>query len=219
MRVVLFGATGMVGQGVLRECLLDADVEGVVAVGRSGVGRQDLKLRELLHDDFLDFSRVEDRLSGFDACFFCLGVSSSGMSEEHYQRVTYGFTIAAAQVLARLNPRMTFIYVSGAGADSSERGSSMWARVRGKTENELLRMPFEGVYVFRPAVIVPLHGVQSKTKLYRALYTILAPLLPLLKGRFPKYVTTTEQIGRAMLKVARRGWPKRVLETADINEV
>ncbi|MGP0074232.1 MAG: NAD-dependent epimerase/dehydratase family protein [Bryobacteraceae bacterium] len=217
MRVLLFGATGMVGQGALRECLLDADVESVVAVGRSGTGQHDLKLRELLHDDFLDFSRVEDQLSGFDACFFCLGVSSSGMSEERYQRITYGFTIAAAQTLARVNPKMTFIYVSGAGADSSERGGSMWARVRGKTENELLRMQFHGVYVFRPGLIVPLHGIQSRTKLYRVFYTILRPLLPLLEARFPKYVTTTEQIGRAMLQAARNEWPKRVLETADIN--
>jgi uncharacterized protein YbjT (DUF2867 family) len=219
MRVLLFGSTGMVGQGVLRECLLDPSVESVVAVGRTGTGQHHLKLRELLHDDFLDFSGVEDQLSGFEACFFCLGVSSSGMTEERYQRVTYGFTIAAARVQVRLNPKMTFIYVSGAGADSSERGGSMWARVRGKTENELLRMPFEGVYVFRPAAIVPLHGVRSKTKLYRVLYTILAPLLPLLEARFPRYVTTTEQIGRAMLKIARNGWRKRVLETADINEV
>jgi uncharacterized protein YbjT (DUF2867 family) len=219
MRVLLFGSTGMVGQGVLRECLLDPSVESVVAVGRTGTGQHHLKLRELLHDDFLDFSGVEDQFSGFEACFFCLGVSSSGMTEERYQRVTYGFTIAAARVQVRLNPKMTFIYVSGAGADSSERGGSMWARVRGKTENELLRMPFEGVYVFRPAAIVPLHGVRSKTKLYRVLYTILAPLLPLLEARFPRYVTTTEQIGRAMLKIARNGWRKRVLETADINEV
>jgi uncharacterized protein YbjT (DUF2867 family) len=218
MRVLLFGATGMVGQGVLRECLLDADVESIVAVGRSASGQHDPKLRDLVHDDFLDFSRIEDRLAGFDACFFCLGVSSGGMSEESYQRVTFGFTLAAARTLAPLNPKMTFIYVSGAGTDSSERGRSMWARVKGKTENELLRLPFHA-YLFRPGLIVPLHGIQSKTKLYRLFYMILGPLLPLLNGRFPKYVTTTEQIGRAMLRVARSGWPKRVLETVDINEV
>jgi hypothetical protein len=209
----------MIGQGVLRECLLDPEVESVVGIGRSAGGRQHPKLRELVHDDFLELSPIEDELSGFDACFFCLGVSSAGMSEERYQRITYGFTMAAARVLARLNRNMTFIYVSGAGTDSSERGRSMWARVKGKTENELLRLPFHAAYMFRPGAIVPLHGIQSKTRVYRALYTLLGPLLPLLNARFPKYVTTTEQIGRAMLKVARHGWPKRVLETSEINEV
>jgi uncharacterized protein YbjT (DUF2867 family) len=219
MRVVLFGASGMVGQGVLRECLLARNVESVVAVGRGVTGQHHPKLREIVHSNFLDFSAIEDQLSGFDACFFCLGMSSAGMTEENYQRITYGFTIAAAQVLARLNPNMTFIYVSGAGTDSSEHGRSMWARVKGKTENELLRMPFRAAYMFRPGVIVPLHGVQSKTKLYRFFYTLLGPLLPILNGRFPKYVTTTEQIGRAMLKVASDGSPKRVLESSDINEI
>jgi uncharacterized protein YbjT (DUF2867 family) len=218
MRVLLFGASGMVGQGVLRECLLDPDVESVVTVARSRTGQQHLKLRELQHKDFLDYSRIESQLSGFDACFFCLGVSAAGVSEENYRRMTYGFTLAAAQVLAGLNPNMTFIYVSGTGTDSTERGRSMWARVKGKTENDLLRLPFHG-YMFRPGVIVPLHGIQSRTKLYRVFYKLLGPVLPLLNARFPQYVTTTEQIGRAMLKVAKRGWPKRVLETPDINSV
>jgi uncharacterized protein YbjT (DUF2867 family) len=219
MKVLLFGATGMVGQGVLRECLLDADVESAVSIGRGVTGQKHPKLRELRHDNFLDFSAIEDHLSGFDACFFCLGVSSAGMSEEQYQRITYGFTMAAARVLAKLNPSMTFIYVSGMGTDSSERGRSMWARVKGKTENELLRLPFRAAYMFRPGAIVALHGIQSRTKLYRILYVPLSPLLPLLYKLFPKYVTTTEQLGRAMLKVAKHGWPKPVLETADINNV
>jgi uncharacterized protein YbjT (DUF2867 family) len=218
MQVVMFGATGMVGQGVLRECLVDPDVESVVAVGRGATGHYHPKLLELEHSDFLDFSAIENQLQGFDACFFCLGVSSAGMSEENYERVTYGFTIAAARALVKLNPKMTFIYVSGAGTDSTERGSSMWARVKGKTENELLRMPFRAAYMFRPGVIVPLHGIRSKTGVYRVFYILLGPVLPLLKGRFPKYVTTTEQIGLAMLKVAKQGWPKPVLETSDINQ-
>lgn len=218
MRVLLFGATGMVGQGVLRECLLDPNVESVVSIGRSVTGQHHPKLHEIAHGDFLDFSAIEDQLSGFDACFFCLGISSAGITEENYQRITYGFTIAAARVLARLNPGMTFIYISGAGTDSSEHGRSMWARVKGKTENELLRMPFRAAYMFRPGLIVPLHGVQSKTGWYRAFYALLGPLLPMLNARFPKYVTTTEQIGRAMLKVASVGGPKRVLETSDINQ-
>ena len=218
MKVLLFGATGMVGQGVLRECLLDPDVEGVVAIGRGVTGQQHPKLRELQHNNFLDFSAIEDQLSGFDACFFCLGVSSAGLTEEQYERVTYGFTLAAARVLARLNPGMTFIYVSGMGTDSSESGRVMWARVKGKTENELLRLPFLAAYMFRPGAIVPLHGVKSKTKLYRVFYVLLGPLLPILNALFPKYVTTTEKIGRAMLNVAKRGWPKPVLENYDINK-
>lgn len=217
MKVLLFGATGMVGQGVLRECLLAPDVESVVSIGRGATGQRHPKLRELLHNDFLDFSAIQGQLSGFDACFFCLGVSSAGMSEEQYTRVTYGFTIAAARALAKLNSNMTFIYVSGMGTDSSERGRSMWARVKGKTENELLRLPFRAAYMFRPGAIVALHGIQSRTRLYRILYVPLSPLLPLLYKLFPKYVTTTERIGRAMLKVARQGYPKPVLETADIN--
>jgi uncharacterized protein YbjT (DUF2867 family) len=218
MRVLVFGATGMVGQGVLRECLLDPEVESVVAVLRNATGQQHPKLCELPHGDFLDFSPIENQLSGFDACFFCLGISSTGMTEENYQRITYGFTLAVALVLVKLNPNMTFIYISGAGADSSERGRSMWSRVRGKTENQLLRLPFHAAYIFRPALIIPLHGIQSKTALYRVFYKLLGPLLPALRGRFPKYVTTTEQIGRAMLKIAK-GWPKPILETSDINEV
>lgn len=209
----------MVGQGVLRECLIDPDVESVMSVGRGATGHYHPKLLELLHSDFLDFSAIENQLQGFDACFFCLGVSSAGMNEENYERVTYGFTIAAARALVKLNPKMTFIYVSGAGTDSTERGSSMWARVKGKTENELLRLPFRAAYMFRPGLIVPLHGIRSKTRVYRVFYMLLGPLLPWLQGRFPKYVTTTEQIGRAMLKVAKHGWPKPVLETSDINEV
>ncbi len=141
------------------------------------------------------------------------------MTEERYTRVTYDITLAAARTLVRVNPNMTFIYVSGMGTDSSERGRSMWARVKGKTENDLLRLPFKTAYMFRPAVIVPLHGVKSKTKVYRVFYAVLGPLLPLVKGRFPKYVTTTEQIGRAMIKVAEDGWLKPVLENSDINAV
>jgi hypothetical protein len=209
----------MVGQGVLRECLLDDGVDSVLSVGRSAIGRQHRKLLELLHENFLDYSDVEDRLAGFDACFFCLGVSSAGMSEERYTRVTYDIALAAARTLARLNPGMTFIYVSGMGTNGSEHGGSMWARVKGKTENDLLKLPFKAAYMFRPAVIVPLHGIKSKTMVYRIFYVALAPLLPLLKGRFPKYVTTTEQVGRAMIKIATDGWPKPVLENSEINSV
>ena len=219
MRVVLFGGTGMVGQGVLRECLLDPDVESVLSVGRTATGQQHVKLRELVHRDFLDFSPIESELSGFDACFFCLGVSSAGMQEDDYRRITYDFTMAAARTLARLNPGMTFVYVSGMGTDSSERGRTMWARVKGQTENALLRMPFRAAYMFRPGVIVPLHGIKSRTALYRIPYMLMAPLLPLLEAAFPKYVTTTERLGRAMIHVAKQGAAKAVLESSGINAV
>lgn len=216
MKVLLFGATGMVGQGVLRECLRDPDVDEVLAIGRSPTGQTHPKLRELVHPDLLDLSAVESRLSGFDACFFCLGVSSAGMKEQDYRRVTYDITPSVAQTLARLNPGMTFIYVSGAGTDSSERERSMWARVKGQTENALLRLPLKAV-MFRPAGIIPLHGITSKTRLYRVAYALTRPFWSVLLRAFPQFVTTTEQVGRAMLQVASRGSPKPVLETRDIN--
>ena len=215
MNVILFGATGMIGQGVLRECLLDPDVRSVLAIGRSASGRRHEKLRKLVHKDLLNFSAIENELRGFDACFFCLGVTSAGMSEADYTRVTYGITVAAAETLCRLNPDMTFVFVSGAGADSTEQGRLMWARVKGKTENAILRMPFKSSYVFRPGVVQPMHGERSRTTAYRVLYSVTKPLLPLLKRILP--VVTTEQFGRAMLIVVRQGAPKRVLESADIN--
>jgi uncharacterized protein YbjT (DUF2867 family) len=216
LKVILFGATGMVGQGVLRECLLDPEVGQVLSIGRSATGQAHPKLRELVHPDLLDLAAVEPRLCGFDACFFCLGVSSAGMKENDYRRVTFDITLATARTLARLNPTLTFIYVSGAGTDSSERGRSMWARVKGETENALLRLPFKAI-MFRPAGIVPLHGIVSKTRLYRVAYALTRPLWSVLLGAFPQYVTTTEQIGRAMIRVAKQGASRRVFETRDIN--
>jgi len=217
MKVVLFGATGMVGQGALRECLLDPGVERVLAVVRHPTGPKDEKLRELAARDFTDFSAVEGELSGYDACFFCLGVSSAGLTEDAYRRVTHDITLAAARTLARLNPGMTFIFVSGAGADSTGRGRVMWARVKGETENEVLRLPFNAAYVFRPAFIQPLHGITSRTKLYRMAYAVIGPLYPVFKALAPRYVTTTERIGRAMIRVARHGASKPVLESRDID--
>jgi uncharacterized protein YbjT (DUF2867 family) len=219
MKVMLFGATGMVGQGVLRECLRDPDVERVLAVGRSPTGQQDAKLDELIHDNFLDYSAVESRLSGYDACFFCLGVTSVGLTEERYRHLTYDITMAAATTLAKLNPQMVFVYVTGRGTDSTEQGRLMWARVKGKTENDLLKLPFKAAYMFRPAGIQPLHGVRSKTAWYQAAYTVAAPLLTLLNRIAPNYMTTTEQVGRAMIAVARNGYPKPVLESEDINRL
>jgi uncharacterized protein YbjT (DUF2867 family) len=217
MKVILFGATGMVGQGVLRECLLGNDVDNVLAIGRSTAGQQHPKLQEIVRADLFDLSPIESRLSGFDACFFCLGVSAAGMSEQDYRRVTYELTISVAKTLVRLNPTMTFIYVSGAGTDSTERSRMMWARVKGKTENDLLKMPFRAAYMFRPGYIQPLHGIRTKTKWYGALYAVMGPLYPIWKRLLPKYVTTTECVGRAMLNVVRHGAPKRFLENQDIN--
>jgi len=219
MKVILFGATGMVGQGVLRECLLDADVESVLVVGRSPTGQRNAKLREIVHDDFLDYSAIETELKGYDACFFCLGVSSVGMNEERYRHLTYDITLAAARTLVRLNPQMVFVYVTGRGTDSSEKGSLMWARVKGKTENDLLKLPFKAAYMFRPAAIQPLHGIRSKTSWVQAIYVATAPLLSLLNRVAPKYMTTTEQVGRAMIKVARDGFVRPVLESEDINSL
>jgi uncharacterized protein YbjT (DUF2867 family) len=219
MKVLLFGATGMVGQGVLRECLLATDVQQVQTIGRTATGVQHPKLRDVVHQDLWHCAEITSVLSGFDACFFCLGVSSSGMTEEKYERITYELTLAAAEVLSQLNPQMTFIYVSGAGTDSTEQGRSMWARIKGKTENALLRLPFAAAYMFRPGLIQPVHGARSKTAAYRVIYTLMKPLLPPLRWLFPDYVLSTEEIGRAMLTVARSGYSKRVLETRDIRAV
>ena len=205
----------MIGQGVLRECLLASDVNRVLTIGRSASGVQNAKLQDLVHADLWNYSAIEEQLRGFDACFFCLGVTSAGMSEADYARVTYGITVAAAETLCRLNPDMTFVFVSGAGADSTEQGRLMWARVKGKTENAILRMPFKSSYVFRPGVVQPMHGERSRTTAYRVLYSVTKPLLPLLKRLLP--VVTTEQFGRAMLIVARQGAPKRVLESSDLS--
>lgn len=217
MKVILFGATGMVGQGVLRECLLAGDVDSVLAIVRTATGQQHAKLQEIVRTDLVDLSPIENRLAGFDACFFCLGVSAAGMSEQDYRRITYELTVTVAEALARLNPAMTFIYVSGAGTDSTERSRMMWARVKGRTENDLLKMPFRAAYMFRPGYIQPLHGIRTKTKWYGALYAVMGPLYPIWKRLLPKYVTTTECVGRAMLNVVRHGTPKRFLENQDIN--
>jgi uncharacterized protein YbjT (DUF2867 family) len=216
MNVILFGATGMVGQGVLRECLLDPDVHQILSIVRTPPGQEHAKLRELVHTDFFDYSAIESQLTGYDACFFSLGISSAGMDEAKYKHLTYDLTLATANILARLNPNMTFLYVSGAGTDSTGRGRIMWARIKGKTENDLLKLPFRAAYMFRPGFIQPLHGIRSKTKLYQFLYTALNPILPLLKSAFPKFITTTEELGRAMINVAKHGYPKPILEVPDI---
>ena len=216
MKVILFGATGMVGQGALRECLLDPGVTEVLIVGRTATGRTHAKIRELVHKDLYDLSPIAPQLAGYDACFFCLGVSSVGMSESDYTKVTHDLTLAVAQVLAQQNPQMVFLYISGTGTDSTERGETMWARVKGRTENELLREPFRAAYMLRPGYIQPMHGVKSKTPLYRVFYVVLSWLYPVIRLVARKYAITTEDLGRAMIKIAKSGAPKRVLENSDI---
>jgi uncharacterized protein YbjT (DUF2867 family) len=198
----------MVGQGVLRECLRDPGVTEVFAVGRSTTGQQHAKLHEVVHKDFTDFSTLQ---LDADACFWCLGVTSVGMNEADYTRITHDFTIAAAKALVR--PTMTFIFVSGTGAD----GNAMWARVKRKTEVALFAMPFEQVFVFRPGIIQPMHGIRSRTRLYNILYPVVYPLLLIAKLIKPASVTTTERVGQAMLHVARNGFPRKILENPDIN--
>jgi uncharacterized protein YbjT (DUF2867 family) len=216
MKVVLFGATGMIGSGVLLECLRDPRVEKVLVVGRSRVERADPKLTQLVHGDFLRYDGIRAQLAGYDACFFCLGVSAVGMSEADYHRMTYEITIAAAEALFAVDPELTFCYVSGASTDSTEKGRMMWARVKGKTENRLLAMSPKS-YMFRPGFIVPIEGVRSKTRIYALIYDITRPLYPVLKRLFPNSVSTSDGLGRAMIAVADRGHPKRILEIPDIN--
>ncbi len=216
MKVLLFGATGMVGDGVLHECLLADDVTSVLALSRSSLPLSHPKLRELRRTDFHDFSDLEEELAGVDACFFCLGVSVSGLTEDRYRELTFDLTLAAAEALARVRPGATFCYVSGEGTDSTERGRVMWARVKGETENALLALPLEG-YMFRPGFIRPRRGVRSKTPLYRITYGVLGPLFPLLRRLAPTHVTTSENVGRAMIAVAREGYRERILENPDIN--
>jgi uncharacterized protein YbjT (DUF2867 family) len=214
MKVILFGATGMVGQGVLRECLRDETVDNVLVIGRNSIGRTHPKLRELRRPDMFDFGGVTVELQGYDACFFCLGVSSAGLNEADYTRLTFNLTLGWAKVLAGINPSMTFVYVSGAGTG----GKSMWAQVKGRTENALLEL-FPKSYMFRIGALRAMHGERSKTRWTRILYSVSRPLWPLLQAIAPGTLITTEELGRAMVHVARAGAPKRVLENRDLRVI
>lgn len=206
----------MIGQGVLQECLLAPSVAQVLSLGRRPSGARHPKLRDLVVPD-LELAPYSAELTGFDACFYCLGVSSAGMAEAEYRRVTRDLTLRVAEFLSQRNPAMTFIYVSGAGTDASERGRVMWARVKGETENALLRLPFRQAFMFRPGLIEPLRGIRSRSRTYRIAYAVLKPLFPILHRLFPRDITTTERMGRAMLAAARQGAPRQVLESRDIN--
>jgi uncharacterized protein YbjT (DUF2867 family) len=219
LKVVLFGATGMVGGAALLECLDDARVTAVLSVSRRSCGVRHPKLTEALADDLFRLDAVRPELAGADACFFCLGVSAVGLSEASYTRMTHDLTLSVARDLLAAGARPVFCYVSGAGTDSTGRGRSMWARVKGRTENDLLAMPFRAAYMFRPGFIQPLRGVRSRTPLYQAFYTVLAPLASVLPRLLPGLATTSVALGRAMIRVAAEGYPRPILESRDINAI
>ncbi|HLP18098.1 MAG TPA: NAD-dependent epimerase/dehydratase family protein [Bacteroidota bacterium] len=215
IRAIITGSTGMVGEGVLHECLLHPDVEAVTAINRRPCGVTHVKLREIIHPDFSDFSAIGDQLANYNAAFLCMGVSSVGMKEAEYRRITYEYTMALAHTLARLTPELTITYVSGVGTDSTEQGRSMWARVKGKTENDLLALPVKQAYMFRPGYIQPTPGLKKAYTIYK----VIDPLYPLLKMVMPKYICTLQDIGLAMINAVRFGYPKAILEVPDIREL
>jgi uncharacterized protein YbjT (DUF2867 family) len=215
VNAIVTGATGMVGEGVLHECLLHPEVESVLVIGRKPCGVSHPKLKEIIHPDFFDLSAIESRLSGYNACFFCLGVSSLGMKEPEYTKISYTLTMNVAQTLSRLNPEMTFCYISGSGTDSTEKGKIMWAWVKGKTENDLLKLPFRAAYNFRPAFMLPTRGLKNALSFYKYvtwLYPVVHPL-------FPAYFGTLKDLGLAMINSVIHGAGKPVLEARDIAEL
>ena len=216
MKVIITGATGMVGKGVLLECLDHNNVEEALVIGRNPIGMNHPKLKEIIHKDFSDFSGIADQLENLDGCFFCMGISSIGLKEAEYKKVTYDYTIALARELIKLNPEMTFNYVSGEGTDSTEKGKIMWARVKGKTENELLNMGFRQAFMFRPGAIIPLRGIKSRTKAYQFMYDYFMWLVKLLKALAPNSVVNTTQVGLAMINSVQHGYTKSILKPKDI---
>ena len=215
IKTIITGSTGMVGEGVLYQCLKHPNVESVLVINRNPCGVKHDKLKEIIHKDFFDLSQIESQLSGYNACFFCAGVSSIGKKEEEYKRITYDLTMNFAKTLLKLNPEMVFTYISGVGTDSTEKGKSMWARVKGKTENDLLKLPFKAAYMFRPGYIHPTKGLKNTYKIYK----VLAPFYPIWKILFPKYIVTLEEIGKAMINVVLKGSEKKILECVDIRKI
>ncbi len=216
-KVIITGASGMVGKGVLLECLDHPSIDTVLVLGRTSTGIKHPKLMELLHTDFTDYTEVSEKLKGYDACYFCLGVSAGGMKESDYRKITYDYTLTLGKTLFELNPDIAFIYVSGQGTDSSEKGRMMWARVKGKTENDLLALGFKQAFMFRPGIILPLRGIKSKTPSYQFFYTYLGWLFKLVKVLSPDSVNDTTQIGLAMINATLHGFDKNVIGTKDIN--
>jgi len=217
MKVIITGTTGMVGKGVLLECIDNSSVKEILIINRNSLGVSNPKVKELIHKDFNDFSVIKNQLKGYDACFHCMGISSAGISKEKYYEITYSMTEALASILYDLNLDMVFNYVSGAGTDSTEKSNIMWARVKGKTENMILNMGFKDAYMFRPGAILPERGIKSKTKLYNAAYIVLKPFFPLMKRM--KSVTSTSNIGQAMINSVVKSQNLKHLEGAEINEL
>jgi uncharacterized protein YbjT (DUF2867 family) len=215
IKAIVLGATGMVGEGVLHECLKHPDVESILVINRRSCGIEHEKLTEIIHPDFFDLSSIEKSLSRYNACYFCMGVSAMGMKEAEYRHLTYDLTMNFARTLLKLNPEMTFCYVSGAGTDSSESGRSMWARVKGKTENDLMKLPFKATYMFRPGYIQPTKGLKKAYKIYK----VLSPFYPVWKTFFPKYVCTLEQLGVAMIQTLKTPPKMQILENRDISKL
>jgi nucleoside-diphosphate-sugar epimerase len=215
INAIITGTTGMVGEGVLHECLNHPEVESVLVINRRSINVQHPKLKEIIHSDFSDFNSIENELSGYNAAYLCMGVSSVGMKEDKYRYLTYDLTMALARPLAKLNPDITITYVSGAATDSTEKGRSMWARVKGKTENDLLNLPVKQAYMFRPALITPTKGLKNT---YTA-YKVMKPMLPVFRFLFPNYVSSLRELGLAMINVTMNGYDKKVLEVKDIVKV
>ena len=216
MKVILTGATGMVGKGVLLECLDHEDVNEVLSIGRKSLEMNHPKLKELLHTDFSEFASVAEQLKGYNACYACMGVSAAGMSEAEYTKMTYGFTMTLANELLKINPEMTFIYVSGQGTDSTEKGRQMWARVKGKTENDIFKLGFKQAFTFRPGAIIPLRGIEPSSKMYRVLINNLTWLIKAIKKMAPNAVVNTTQIGLAMINATIFGYEKQIIIPADM---
>ncbi|WP_420577255.1 NAD-dependent epimerase/dehydratase family protein [Ekhidna sp.] len=219
MNVIITGATGMVGKGVLLECLDHPEVEKVLSIGRSEVELNHPKLVQLIHKDFSDFSSVRDQLKGYDAAYLCMGVSAAGMSEEKYHHLTYDLTLALAKPLHEMNPNMTCTYVSGLGTDSTEKGRTMWARVKGKTENALLNLGFRQAFMFRPGGIIPKRGIKPSSKLYRRALFWLGWLLPIIKAIAPNSIVNTSQVGLAMINVTKNGYDTTIIHPRDILKI
>lgn len=215
-KVIITGATGMVGKGVLLECLDHDYISEVLVIGRNPLGMKHPKLRELIHKDFTNFSEVRSQIAGFDACFFCMGISAAGLKEEQYKQITCDFTLGLAKTLFEINQKMTFNYVSGEGTDTSEKGRMMWARVKGKTENDLLKLGFAQAFMFRPGAIIPLRGIKSRTKSYQFMYDYFMWLVKLIKLIAPNSVVNTTQIGLAMINSMLNGYPEKILKPKDI---
>lgn len=216
MKVIITGASGMVGKGILLECLDHKEIDEVLVISRNPINLKHPKLKELIQKDFSDYSMVRNQLKGYDACFFCLGISAAGLNEEQYKKITYSFTLSLAKTLFEINPEMTFNYVSGQGTDSSEKGRMMWARVKGKTENDLINLGFKQAFMFRPGMIIPLRGIKSRTKSYQFMYDYFLWLVKIMKAIAPNSVVSTSQIGLAMINSVLKGFNKTIVKPEDI---